>query len=533
MSYAYLRKEGKAVKVSSVDQMRAMDSSATKEYGISEMLLMENAGIASCTVLDKEVGISGRTFLIFCGGGNNGGDGFVAARKIHSSGGRARVFLLADKNTYKGSAKTNLDIISRLPIEITRLGSIESLGHDLAHCDAVIDAMLGTGLDREVSGLYAEVIRTVNECPQPVVSLDIPSGVNGNTGKAMGYAVAADYTTTFGLPKLGNLLMPGYGLCGRLYVTHISFPPELYVQNGIMVEINEPPALPLRDPSGHKGTFGQALFIAGASGYFGAPYFSAMSFLKAGGGYSRLACPEDVMPFIAAKGSEIVFIPQIPTRSGSISYENKESLLKLSEKMDIVVIGPGLSLNEETAQLVRELTESIERPVIIDADGIAAVSKDLSIIKKRGAPTILTPHLGEMSRLTRVPSDRIESDKITVLSKAANELGAIIVMKGANSLIGYPDGRILINVSGNSGMATAGSGDVLTGAIAAMFGLGLPIDQAVSKGVFIHGVSGDLAAADLGQDGMTAQDILDFLPRAVQMDREGSLEDLYRGVDVI
>lgn len=521
------------MKVSTVVQMRAMDRTATEVYGISEMLLMENAGIAAYSVLEREIGISGRTFLIFCGGGNNGGDGFVVARKIHSSGGRVKVFLLADQDKYKGSAKENLDIISRLPIEVIRLNSAGSLEHDLAQCDAVVDAMLGTGLDREVSGLFAEVIRAVNECTQPVLSLDIPSGVNGNTGKAMGCAIAADYTVTFGLPKIGNLLMPGYGLGGRLSVTHISFPPELYASDEILIEINHPPALPLRDPSGYKGTFGQALFIAGASGYFGAPYFSAMSFLKAGGGYSRLACPELIMPFVAAKGSEIVFIPQKPTRLGSISYENKESLLKLSEKMDIVVVGPGISLNEETAQLVRELVVAIDKPVVIDADGIGAVSKDPGILKDRKAPTVLTPHLGEMSRLTRIPPDRIEQDKIAVLAKAANELNSVIVMKGANSLIGYPDGRILINVSGNSGMATAGSGDVLTGTIAAMVGLGLPIDQAVSKGVYIHGVSGDLAAADIGQDGMTAQDILDFLPRAVRMDREGSLEDLYRGIDVV
>ncbi len=521
------------MKVSSVAQMRAMDRSATEKYGISEMLLMENAGMGACTVLDKEVGLSGRTFLIFCGSGNNGGDGFVVARKIHSSGGRARVFLLADQDKYRGSARENLDIISKLPIEVARLNSTGSLGHDLAHCDAVVDAMLGTGLDREVSGLYAEVIGALNECPQPVLSLDIPSGVNGDTGRAMGCAVAADYTVTFGLPKIGNLLMPGYGLCGKLYVTHISFPPELYASDAITIEIASPPALPLRNPAGYKNTFGQALFIAGASGYFGAPYFSAMSFLKAGGGYSRLACPEGIMPFIAAKGGEIVFIPQKPTGSGSISYENRESLLELSEKMDTVIIGPGLSLNEETAQLVRELVAAIEKPVVIDADGITAISRDPGILRRRKAPTVLTPHLGEISRLTRIPAAHIDSEKVGILTRTAGELDAIVVMKGANSLIGYPDGRIFINVSGNSGMATAGSGDVLTGTIAAMLGLGLPFDQAVSKGVFIHGAAGDLAAADVGEDGMTAQDILDFLPRAVRMDRDGLLADLYRGVEVV
>lgn len=521
------------MKVSNVSQMRAMDRAAGEIFGINEMLLMENAGLAACTVLEQKIGIKDRTFLIFCGGGNNGGDGFVVARKILSEGGRARVFLLGDRHKFKGPSKTNLDILSRLPVEVSSIDSVPSLRHDILHSDCIIDAMLGTGLDREVNGLYAEVINTINESMKPVLSLDIPSGINGDTGRIMGCAIAADYTVTFGLPKLGNLLMPGYDLCGRLFVSHISFPPDLYDSDQINIEINLPKPLPERDPGGYKGIFGEALFISGASGYYGAPYLSAMSFLKAGGGYSRLACPESVMPFVAAKGSEIVFIPQKQTGSGSISYENKAALLTLTEKMDIVIIGPGLSLHEDTSRLVRELIREISKPVIIDADGITAMSTDLDILKKRSAPTILTPHLGEMSRICGRPAGEIESNKVGELLKACRNLNAIIVLKGANSLIGYPDGRILINVSGNSGMATAGSGDVLSGTIAAMLGLGMDIDDAVSKGVFIHGVSGDLAAADLGPDGMTAQDVLDYLPKALQMDREGLLDDLYQGVDKI
>ncbi len=521
------------MKVSSVAQMRAMDRAAGDSYGITELLLMENAGLAATAVLNNEIGISGRTFLVFCGSGNNGGDGFVVARKILSFRGKAKVFILGDPEKYTGCAKTNLEILSRLPIEVERLDSVQTVIYDLTHCDAVIDAMLGTGIDREVTGIYADVIGALNESSKTVLSLDIPSGVNGNTGHIMGCAVTADYTVSFGLPKLGNLLTPGYDLSGRLFVSRISFPPRLYDADDILVEVSSPPELPPRDSAGHKGTFGEALFIAGASGYYGAPYFSAMSFLKAGGGYSRLACPECIMPFVAGKGGEIVFIPQKQTSSGSISYQNRDALLNLAGKMDIVIIGPGLSLSDETGRLVRELAQMIEKPLLIDADGITAVSGDPEILKTRRAHTILTPHMGEMSRITGMPVSKIDEDRIAVLTRTSSELNSIIVLKGANSLIGYPDKRVLINVSGNSGMATPGSGDVLTGTIGAMFGLGLDIHSAVSKGVFIHGASGDLAAAEIGPDGITAQDILDFLPKALQIDREGLLEELYQGAEII
>jgi NAD(P)H-hydrate epimerase len=200
--------------------------------------------------------------------------------------------------------------------------------------------------------------------------------------------------------------------------------------------------------------------------------------------------------------------------------------------MNVVIIGPGLSLNQETAQLARELTIEIDKPVLVDADGITALSRDIDILKRR-SPTVLTPHLGEMARITGLGIARIDADKTGVLAKTCSDLGSIIVLKGANSLIGYPDGRMLVNVSGNCGMATAGSGDVLTGIIAAMMGLGLDIESAAAKGVFIHGAAGDIAAADSGQDGMTAQDILEHLPRALQMDREGGFQDLYPGIDLV
>jgi NAD(P)H-hydrate epimerase len=507
------------MKVSRVDEMRDLDQKAM-EFGIAQEILMENAGEAAYFVILMEFGIKYKKIVVFCGPGNNGGDGFVVARKVHSNGGKVKVFLLAERDKFKGSAKKNLDTISNFPIEIEYIDRAESMREDLSEADAVVDAIFGTGITRDVEGIYKDAIQLINESKKKVFAIDIPSGISGDTGQEMGISVKADCTITYGLPKIGNLLYPGYARCGRLYVSHISFPPSIYESDSIKVEMTKPIKLPERDPDAHKGTYGKVLFIAGAANYFGAPYFSALSFLKAGGGLSYLACPRSISPSIAEKGSEIVFQPQKETDSGSINLKNKDELLEFSDGVKIVIIGPGLSLNEETKRLVRELAMEIKKPLLIDGDGITAISKDTEVLKGREAETILTPHSGEMARITRMNVEEIDRNKVDILQKTAEELNSIIVLKGAHSLIGYPDKRVFINPSGNPGMATAGSGDTLTGTIAAMFGLGLSLEEAVRIGVFIHGLSGDLAAREKGEDGITAQDILDLLPLAVKYYRE-------------
>ncbi len=514
------------MKVATTEEMRAMDRFAIETLGIPDEILMENAGIAATYALAGEMDIAEKRFAVFCGGGNNGGDGFVVARKIHSGGGIVKVFLLSDKGRYKGAARKNLDMLLNLPIDVRPVESVDDVRSYILHSHAVIDAIFGTGLDRDVEGLHRQVIELINASGKPVLSLDIPSGVNGDTGAVMGKAIRATATVTFGLPKRGNLLYPGFLCGGKLYVTHISFPPELYDSESISVEVNDPPPLPGRVPWGHKGDFGDVLFVAGAAGYYGAPAFSALSFLKAGGGYSRLAAPASVVPGLASQAGEIVFVPQKETASGSISLRNRAALLELAGKVDLVVLGPGLSLAEETQKLVRELAAKIEKPVLIDGDGITAVGKNPRFLKKRRYETVLTPHAGEMSRITGKSVDAIEKDPIGILQETAAALDSIIVLKGAHTLVGFPDGRVFVNMSGNSGMATAGSGDVLTGAIGAMFGLGLPLQEAVRAGVFIHGLAGDIAAAGKGEDGMTARDIMEGLPKAVAMVRAGDLGEI-------
>jgi hydroxyethylthiazole kinase-like uncharacterized protein yjeF len=524
------------MKVSRVSEMRAMDRAAIDQFGIPEELLMENAGHAAYVVLAREIGLANKTFLVFCGIGNNGGDGLVVARKLHADGGIVKVYILGDPGTFRGAAKLNLDILSRLPVAVQQLASAASLQPEIARCDAIVDAIFGTGLTREVAGLHRDVMDVINDSGKIVLSLDIPSGVHGDTGRILGTAVQADYTVTFGLPKVGNLLFPGYAHGGKLYVSHISFPPSLYQAETLPMALNCPLTLPPRDPQGHKGTFGDVLCIAGAASYFGAPYFAAAALLKAGSGYSRLAAPASMTPFLATRSREIVFVPQRETSSGSLALANKRALLDVAARVDMVILGPGMSLDEETLQLIRELAQDIAKPLLLDGDGLTAVSREVDLLKHRQAETILTPHLGEMSRLTGLSIRDIDINKVEVLQHTAQDLRATIVLKGAHSLIGYTDARVFINMSGNSGMATAGSGDVLTGTIAAMFGLGLPVAEAVRQGVFIHGLAGDLAAAEQGEDGLTAQDILDALPGAVKLQRAGlppALQERYSVAQVV
>jgi NAD(P)H-hydrate epimerase len=345
----------------------------------------------------------------------------------------------------------------------------------------------------------------------------------------MGTSVQADYTITFGLPKVGNLLYPGYGRGGKLFTTHISFPPSLYDSEILKVEIPHPLTLPERVPNTTKMDYGPVLVIAGAANYFWAPHASAYSVLKAGGGYVYLACPRSIAASVSQSGKEVVFVPQDETNAGSIALINKDFLLELASRMRMVILGPGLSLNDETQSLVRELVKEIHKPLLIDGDGITAVSHNIELIQERKEVTILTPHPGEMSRLSGIEREEIENDQVHLLQEVAEKLKAIIVLKGAHSLIGYPDRRMCINVTGatggRAGMATAGSGDVLNGTIAAMYCLGLSVEDAVRTGVFVHGLAGDMAAEEKGSDGMTAQDTMDYLPYAVQYYRE-NLSDI-------
>jgi NAD(P)H-hydrate epimerase len=512
------------MKVCSSDEARRIDVEASEKFGIDPLLLMEDAGSAVYEVVKKHFGTVEKRVAVIAGTGNNGGDAMVAARRLHAAGYEVRVVVVGDPARMTELAKRQLELLEKagVPVAHARLeGELDVLREVLGWCAVAVVGLIGLGLKGEVRGVYRAAIELVNGCGKPVVSVDIPSGVDPDNGLVRGVAVKSAATVTFGAPKVGNVLYPGFHYCGKLYVSKLSYPPQLF--EGVSVELNAPAPPPERVRWGHKGMFGKFLAVAGARYYYGAPYYASYSFLKAGGGYSRLAAPKSVVPFVAAKCSEVVYVPLEETGEGTIALSNLDRLLELVAEygIDIAAVGPGTSLNEETQQLVRELVARLEVPIIVDGDGITAIARDPDAVKKRRAPTIITPHLVEFSRLTGLKPVEVQEDPVGSLRRACRELNAYIALKGAHTLVGYPDSRVYVNMTGNPGMAKAGSGDVLTGTIAAMYGIGYrDPGLAARMGVLVHGLAGDLAAEELGEDGVTPDDILARLPAAVRILRE-------------
>lgn len=512
------------MRVATVDQARALARRGIEELGVPEAIQREGAGLAVARVVRDVFGAGAAArVVVVCGTGGTGAVGLAAARALRADGATVEALVVGERDDLGAIAGQDLAMAARAGVAVTvvRAGAAAQVARALEGCAGVVDALLGIGLDGEVRGPRREAIEALGRTAAPVVSVDLPSGVDGDTGQVRGAAVRAVATVALGAPLLGAVLHPGAGLAGRLHVANLSMPPEVRDAAEIAVSISAPPPLPPRRADGHKGSFGDVLFVAGAAGYLGAPGFAALSMLKAGGGYARLAAPRSIVPHVASWASEVVFLPQVETAAGSLALAAAERLVELAAAVDLVVVGPGLSLDPETQALVRELVPRLATPLLVDGDGLTAVAADAGVLRRRGgSPTALTPHPGEMSRLVGRSIAEIRADPAGTVRRAAADLGAVVVLKGARSLIGFPDGRVLINPTGNSGLGTAGSGDVLDGTIAAMLGLGLELGDAVAAGVFVHGLAGDLAAAALGEDGMTARDVMAHLPAAVRRYRE-------------
>lgn len=502
------------MRVCTVQEMRECDRVAAEAYGLATEILMENAGHAVFNVLRREFSLADRRFLVVCGGGNNGGDGLVAARLLLAAGADVRVALLVDESSFRGAARANLRAAQAcgVPVQMTHSAAELPLGRST---DVVIDAIFGTGLSRSPEGLHREVIERLNRSAAPVVAVDVPSGVDGNTGAAPGAAVRAVCTVALGLPKQGNLLPPGRELCGRLYVSHISLPPALChsVGGAIVAELAPLPPRPLES---HKGAYGDVLLVAGARSYLGAPLLASMAFLRAGGGYARLAAPQSLCSVLGANASEVVLVPLSETSEGTVARANRDALLAIGGRADMAVVGPGLSLHPETQQLVRDFIAAVPVPVVIDADGLSAVASEPDCVLGRTAPSVLTPHVGEMARLLRCTVEEVVRDRVAAVTEAARRFKAVVLLKGSSTLVAAEGAPVVVNLSGNPGMATAGCGDVLAGTIAAMYGMGLDVRMAAAVGAFVHGLAGDMAAAELGQDGIIARDVLEHLPGAVR-----------------
>ena len=531
------------MKVVTADEMREIDRMTVKGYGISGTVLMERAGLAVAEKI-REL-YERRKVIVLSGGGNNGGDGIVAARNLHEWGWNVKIILLSKENKLSPDCLKQYKTAKKAGVVIAFRDHIT--GKDL-HSALVVDALFGTGLSKNISGKTAELISFINASDAPVISVDIPSGISSDTGQIMGDAVRSDYTITFGLPKRGHLLYPGADYTGRLFIEDIGFPDELLYAEKFKAELlekrNVSLLIPERQRYSHKGDYGHVLVIAGSRGKTGAAFMCAKACLRAGAGLVTIGIPESLLDIFQSRVTEEMTLPLPDRGDGTLSSKALEKILQfLSEKADVLAIGPGISVTDDTKKLVRELLLKSAAPTVIDADAINSLEGNKQILKKAKAPIILTPHAGEMARLlndtrykmqdarTNPPLPPfakggrggiteiiryIEKDRINIATKFAKETGTYLVLKGVPTVIAEPEGRVFINPTGNSGMASAGTGDVLAGMLAGFLGQGLNPLEASILGVYMHGLAGDIAVKSKGEHSLIASDIIDSIPEAFQ-----------------
>ncbi|MEW6051274.1 MAG: NAD(P)H-hydrate dehydratase [Candidatus Zixiibacteriota bacterium] len=505
-------------------EMRAIDRETIDRCGISGPELMENAGngIAEFILnllIDKPKQTS---CAVICGKGNNGGDGFVVARRLSKSGVNVSVYFMGPVDKLSPDARLNHDRLKECKIKPNPVTSIDDLPEEL-ECDYVIDAVLGTGFAGVPEGLAAELIEYINGQETEIISIDLPSGLNADTGQYEGAVVIANHTFTLALPKYGLYVTPGRETAGFVVVVPIGIPDTAIEKFNLRTELTMPwdlaGLLPERKPDGHKGDFGKLLLVAGSTGLTGAAALASRSAIRSGCGLVKLACPATTQPVLAIKLTEATTIP-LPDvgKKGALALRSLGEIRKLAAEHDALVIGPGLGLHHETLELVRRLVASLDKPAVLDADGVTAFTNNADLIKNRphDAGLVLTPHPGEFARLTGkvVPVDIHE--RIALARETAHDLNVVLVLKGSPTLVASPDLRCWLNPTGNSGMATGGSGDVLSGVIGSFLAQGMSALHAAICGVYVHGTAGDIAADLFTQRGMIAGDIVECLPKAFE-----------------
>jgi NAD(P)H-hydrate epimerase len=519
------------MKVATAEQMRAIDRRAMEDMGIPGPVLMEAAGGALTQICIAELGntVAGKTVACFCGRGNNGGDGFVTARHLASRGAKVTVFLSGSPEDIKGDARVHFQPLRWCGVRLIEVSSPEFERAITEHFSLIVDALIGTGARGPLSGTLGLLITHLAELAEqgiPVISADIPSGVDADTGALVDFvAVRATRTVTFALPKPGLLHYPGASYAGQITVTDIGIPRSLLLDNpALQFELSTQEylrrVLPERKQSrdSNKGTYGTVLVIAGASGMMGAATLAALSALRSGAGLVMLAVPQSLMSVAAQLAPEIILreLPETPERTHG-GPEALDAALALAEKADAVALGPGMSSNPAVAAFVQAFVRRVGKPLVVDADGLNALTSSLTSVRYRGTtPTVLTPHPGEMSRLLGTTTDRVQSDRQGAVLRCAAKFKAIALLKGARTLIATPDGRMAFNRQGTPALGTAGSGDVLTGVIAALLAQELPAYDAARAGAYIHALSGEIAAKQMGSAGIIATDIRDRLPVARQ-----------------
>ena len=505
------------MKIATAAQMKELDRMAIAERGIPSADLMERAARALTRTALETAGERPRRAVCFCGPGNNGGDGIACARLLREAGLEVRCVLVGDREKLTPDART---MEARLA---AAGGRLEPFAPDdpafAAWCleaDVMVDALFGIGLSRPVEGDALIAVHMMNTCDIPVVSADIPSGVETDTGRVLGAAVEAAATVTFTLPKAGHYVGKG-GLCtGQLTVADIGIPEDLVRGLDCPVRAVERAdvSLPVRPRDAHKGDFGKVYILGGSVGYSGAPVLAAQGAVRTGAGLVTVGVPAPVWPVAAAKLNEAMPHPLPAGKEGQLSLEAYEAAHAKLSGCGVLLLGPGLGRGNSAAAVVRRLLAELPLPMVVDADGINALAGHIDVLDgRRGLLTVLTPHDGEFARLG---GDLSSGDRLGAARAFAEEHGCCLVLKGHRTITAFPDGAAYVNTTGNPGMAKGGSGDVLAGVILSLLGQGLPARQAVPLAVWLHGAAGDRCAREIGEYGMTPTDLAEALPAVIR-----------------
>lgn len=511
------------IPIVTAEQMRELDHRTITEAQVPSLVLMERAGTGVVTHLEARYGpVAGKRVVILCGKGNNGGDGFVIARLLRRKKVHVHVLLLTPATELSRDAKAMYQRFQRMagPSSTTRPPDANALQQRLASADILIDAILGTGLSTPVTGLYREAIEALNAAGRPTVAVDLPSGLHADTGSVLGAAVRADLTVTFGLPKAGLYCGAGIDCAGLVRLVDIGIPPSFVEAVGsrllLLTGDAAQAALPHRRRSSHKGTYGHLGLIAGSVGKTGAAAMAALAALRIGTGLVTAAVPSSVNDILEAKLLEAMTLPMPETKARTFARSGLDRLLAFAGSRDAVAIGPGLTTHPETVDLVQEFVKRVDKPCVLDADALNALAGKASLLTECTRPPIITPHPGEMARLeAEATTQSVNDDRLGTATRFARERGVFVILKGACTVIARPDGVAAICPTGNPGMATAGTGDVLTGMVGGLLAQGVASWDAACAATYFHGLAGDLAARQLGQAGMIARDLIQHIPHAI------------------
>ena len=505
-------------------QMQLIDKTTIEDFGIPGRVLMENAGREATKIFTKIFKNSlNKKIAIAAGSGNNGGDGFVIARTLNFYGYDVTLFLFSDSKKIKGEAKDNFNLLNSLDIPIIILDTPEKFNNNkkmMSTADVWIDAILGTGLKYQVKEHIKNVIEYINNLKKPIFAIDMPSGLNSDTGLPNGISIIADYTVSFGLAKIGQKLYPGAKYIGKLQVADIGIPPHIIKQSSITTKLITPDYIQSeffsKKPDAHKGDCGNLLVIAGSVGKTGAAILTAKSAVRSGAGLVTIAVPESINSIIESCVTEAMTYPLPETSKKIIKADSFNIIKKLLKGKTCIAIGPGLGAESNTKKLIFKLIKESTVPMVIDADALNAISENPEILKKAKAPIILTPHPNEMARLVKKDTKQVCKEKINIAKNFAKKYNVILILKGAGTVIAMQDESIFINSSGNQGMASGGTGDVLTGIIAGFVSYGYTPNISAITGVYIHGAAGDTAASKKGFAGLIASDIIEALPYEIK-----------------